>query len=328
MEGWRTADLKYQNFRVFHRVGTKIFVHYLTILRMGSSISSMYSEIGPDLLDDASIKKNCVYHLAVKGLNKVIRHDLSYSHLLAITSCPDSIAPSLGQCLNQHYNGLLHSTHTIDIVQGCTGGVSALILASQLCEHQKGNVLIVTSDAAQKATSVSSNVYQVFKNGVFACTVSWSESNKGLIHHSTRQYENLYEVVTIGLGHDADSIIASYPEEIVADSRLYLGLKLNNQLALQLMKKAEGFYEEFIANTGHPDILILHQVNPVIIDHLQKVFSKYPVQFINRASETGNCGCATTGVLLDMVRDSIQGKKVMICSFGTGGIITAGLWQF
>ena len=115
---------------------------------------------------------------------------------------------------------------------------------------------------------------------------------------------------------------------MTTDPRKHLGLRLDNHLAIKLMKEAERFYLDFIEHTGHPDLLILHQVNEPIIDHLEKVFSKYPIRFINMAKETGNCGCATTGILLNHLKNETKNKKVMICSFGTGGVITAGMWQF
>jgi 3-oxoacyl-[acyl-carrier-protein] synthase III len=295
---------------------------------MGVRITNTIANFGEDALTEAELINKSVLNLATDALKKVIHTGLSYSHLLAVTSCPDSIAPSLGQGINQQYNSILSNSHTIDIVQGCAGGVTALILASQLSEINKSNVLIVASDAAQKATSKRSEVYKVFKNGVFGCCVSYTETQQRLLHHKSKQYKDLYNTVTIALGHDADTIIADNINDVVIDSRKHLGLKLNNNHALKLMKEAEGFYLDFIAVTGHPDILILHQVNEVIIDHLEKVFSKYPVRFINVAKETGNCGCATTGIVLDMIKNEIEDKKVMICSFGTGGVITAGLWQF
>ena len=251
-----------------------------------------------------------------------------YSHFLSATSCPDSIAPSLSQCINQYNNIKLYNTHAIDIVQGCAGGVSAMILASQLAEHNKSNVLMVSADAAQKATSVTSEVYDVFKNGVFGCNISYTNDERKLIHHKSCQYPDLYNVVTIGLGHDADAIIMGNLTDMKTDPRKHLGLKLNNALAIKLMQKAESFYLDFIAETGHPDILILHQVNVLIINHLQKVFEKYPITFINMAEKTGNCGCATTGIVLDSIKEKIENKRVMVCSFGTGGVIVAGLWQF
>ena len=234
---------------------------------MGVQITNMFSKYRQEALHGAALKKNSVFHLADHALKHVLDQQIHYSHLLAATSCPDSIAPSLGQCINQYYNDLLGASHSIDIVQGCAGGVSALILASQLAELNKSNILVVTSDAAQKATSPTSDVYEVFKNGVFACCVSYTTDDKKLIHYQSRQYKDLHNVVTIGLGHDADEIIAANIEEVVTDSRKHLGLQLNNYLAIKLMKEAEDFYLKFVEKSGHPDILILHQVNEHIIDH-------------------------------------------------------------
>ena len=273
-------------------------------------------------------KSKTVFHLAERCLQFVMQPGTSYSHLLAATSCPDSISPSLGQSINQFYNNSLSNSHTIDIVQGCTGGVSAMIQASQLAEINKSHVLVVASDAAKKATSVSSEVYDVFKNGVFGCNISYTSENTRLIHSRSCQYKDLYEVVTIRLGHDADAVILENLGDMSTDPRKHLGLRLDNNLAIKLMQKAERFYLDFVAESGHPDILILHQVNVMIINHLQSVFGKYPVDFINMAEETGNCGCATTGIALNFIKKRIAGKKVMICSFGTGGVIIAGLWQF
>ncbi len=294
---------------------------------MGVKITGMYALYGEET-DSIIDQQKSVFHLANSCLQNVMESNVHYSHLLSATSCPDAIAPSLGQCINQYNNKILSAAHTIDIVQGCAGGVSAMILASQLAEYNKSNVLVIAADAAQKATSVSSEVYHVFKNGVFGCCISYADGNTRLIHHQSCQYRDLYDVVAIGLGHDADSIIMGNLADMKTDPRKHLGLKLNNNLAIKLMQKAENFYLDFIGVTGHPDILILHQVNIMIIDHLQKVFEKYPVNFINMAGETGNCGCATTGIVLNSIKGKIENKKVMICSFGTGGIIVAGLWQF
>ena len=294
---------------------------------MGVRITGMHALSGEET-DPVTRNSRSVFNLANLCLPYVLEEDTTYSHLLVATSCPDTISPSLGQCINQYHNQVFGRAHTIDIVQGCTGGVSAMIMASQLAEMNKSNVLIIAADAAQKATSISSEVYHVFKNGVFGCCIGYTEDNTRLVHHKSRQYKDLYEVVTISLGHDADAVITGNLHDMKTDPRKHLGLKLDNQLALKLMQKAEGFYLDFVDETGHPDILILHQVNVMIIDHLQKVFEKYPIHFINMAEETGNCGCATTGIVLDAIKQKIPNKKVMICSFGTGGVIIAGLWQF
>jgi len=295
---------------------------------MGVHITNMFSDYGRSALNGFSLGKSAVFHLADHALKHSLNKRTNYSHLLVATSCPDALAPSLGQCIGQHYNDQFGASHTIDIVQGCAGGVSALILASQLSELNRSNILVIAADAAQKAASPASDVFEVFKNGVFTCCVSYTEDSCGLIYHQSRQYKDLYNVVRIALGHDADAIIAANIGDMETDPRKHLGLRLDSQLAIKLMKEAEKFYLDFVEQTGHPDLLILHQVNEPIINHLQKVFAKYPTRFINMAKETGNCGCATTGILLDHLKTDLRGKKVMICSFGTGGVITAGLWQF
>jgi len=115
---------------------------------------------------------------------------------------------------------------------------------------------------------------------------------------------------------------------VLNDPRKYLGLDLNNTLALRLLRNAEDFYNEFVEESYAPDMIILHQVNLSMIQHLKTIFNKYDVEFVDVVKLIGNCGAATVGIALNQVADNISGKKVMLCSFGTGGVITAGLWQY
>jgi 3-oxoacyl-[acyl-carrier-protein] synthase III len=270
-----------------------------------------------------------VLHLAEKPIRSLIESGLpeNLSHLIVATTCPDSIAPSLGQTIVEKFSDILSDCHTIDIVQGCAGGVTALILGSELAELNKSTVMVVCADAARKSTSRSSRLNKTFGNGSFACLISYEDSEKGLIHKKSKQFKGLSEVVTVSLGHDADQIIMKEWKDMVTDPRKHLGLSMKNNLALKLMRHAEDFYLSFIRESGNPDIMILHQVNPLILRHLASVFKKYNVEFINVSQITGNCGVASVGIALDSIKESIQGKKVFLCSFGTGGVISAGLWE-
>jgi 3-oxoacyl-[acyl-carrier-protein] synthase III len=249
------------------------------------------------------------------------------SHIVIATTCPDKLAPSLGQMLVERYHSTFSDSHVIDIVQGCAGGVTALILASQLASMNKSNVLVIQADAAAKATSSKKSIHKIFGNGAFACVVRHCEESLGLLHYKSRQYKDLSEVVTVNLGHDADAIVFRERNHLLTDPRKYLGLSLNNRLALKLMRQAEKFYLDFVAESTTPDVMILHQVNPIIIQHLKTVFSKYEIEFVDVAALTGNCGAASVGIALDLAKKNIANKKVLLCSFGTGGVITAGLWQ-
>jgi 3-oxoacyl-[acyl-carrier-protein] synthase III len=248
--------------------------------------------------------------------------------MVVATTCPDSIAPSVGQELCNQFSPYLANTHTIDIVQGCAGGVTALLLGNKLAQNNEKAVLVVMADAAKKACHKESKNYDIFGNGSFACLLRSTDSSKRLLHSKSRQFKELTEVVHVKLGHDSDQLLAKH-EEIRHNPRKYLGLQMNNDMAISLLKKAKVFYEDFIDEIKiTPDVMILHQVNPKIVAYLETLFSLDGIKFINVSKIAGNCGAASVGIALKHASPCLDNKKVLICSFGTGGVITAGLWQF
>jgi len=261
-----------------------------------------------------------VLSLAEKSIIPLLsnRNAQKISHLIVATTCPDMLAPSLSQMLIEKF---------FDLVQGCAGGVSAMILGSQLAQLSQSSVMVVQADAAKKATSKSKSIHQIFGNGSFACLLRFDKSDKGMLHYKSQQYKGLSEVVTVKLGHDADEIIVENQKDIANDSRKYLGLSMSSPLALRLLRNAERFYLEFIQESMAPDAMILHQVNPDIMKRLRSIFAKYKVEFIDKSFLTGNCGAASVGIALHQAKDIVEGKKILLCGFGTGGVITAGLWQ-
>ncbi len=270
-----------------------------------------------------------VLNLATMVLNPLISSGLpdNLSHLIVATTCPDSLAPSLGQTIVEQFSRQFSHCHTIDIVQGCAGGVSALILGSQLAELNRSSVVVVSADAARKSTSPASSINRIFGNGSFTCLISYTDAGSGLVFSRSRQFRGLSEVVNVRLWHDADLVIRKEHKTIADDPRKHLGLKMDNMLAIRLLRKAEQFYRDFVSVSGKPDIMILHQVNPVILKLLTAIFRKYDLEFINISEQTGNCGVASVGLALNSIKNSLAGKKVFLCSFGTGGVITGGMWN-
>jgi len=297
---------------------------------MGIVLENIQSYYDYDNEMDMNDYPNQVFDLATKSLGKLINNSIleKPSHIILATSCPDMLSPSLGQKIIHEYNDWLSMSHSIDLVQGCAGGVSALILASQLAELNKSTVLVIQADAAKKAVDKSKEIHKIFGNGSFACIIKYKKNSNPLIHFKSKHYKGLGQVVKVNIGHDSDVIIKREINDMRNAPRKHLGLSLNNQLAVLLFSKAEQFFIDFVKESSMPDILILHQANPMIVNHLQKVFSKYPIQFINVASKIGNCGASTVGIALSLIKNEIEGKKVMLCGYGTGGVINAGLWQF
>ena len=273
-----------------------------------------------------------VLSLADKVLSEVlsIKPNGKISHLITATSCPDQLAPSMGQMIYQKFSEDLSETHILDLVQGCAGGTSALILGSELAQMHSSDVLVVLADAARNAVSESDPNYHQFGNGCFGCIISYNgNGNSGLKHKASKAFKELTEVVQIKLGHDANFIIKNESVDIAHDPIAHLGLSLDNELAMRLMRKAKSFYKDFVNQAKEkPDVMIFHQVNLQIIRALKSIFQHEIPEIIDVTEIAGNCGTASVGIALDSCKENLSGKKVMICGFGTGGIITAGLWQF
>ncbi|SDJ83085.1 3-oxoacyl-[acyl-carrier-protein] synthase III [Catalinimonas alkaloidigena] len=269
-----------------------------------------------------------VVDVALQSLRALLRRRPArpVSHLVVATTCPDRLTPSLGQELAAAFPELLGPCHVLDLVQGCTGGASALILGSQLAELHQSAVLVVAAEAAHQATSSASPLHDYFSRGSFACLVEGGPHPQRLLGSLSRQYADLRDVVTVNLGHVTPRVIQAQRQP-ACDPRRYLGLQMDKRMAMRLLRKAEAFYLDLVRTTGTPDYIILHQVNPGIIGHLKQVFARYPATFVDLAAEVGNCGVATVGVALDRIWPEARGKKVFVCSFGTGGMITGGVWQ-
>jgi len=272
-----------------------------------------------------------VVNLATKALSPLLQNGApkNFSHLVVATTCPDTLAPTLGQRLNEYFYPRFANTHVLDLVQGCAGGISAMILGSQLSEMNKSNVMVVLADAARQAVSDANRLRKFFGNGSFSCVIKHDQVSPGLIHTKTRQYQNLSELVCVKLGHHAHQTIRNEKEKVISTPLDFLGLSMNPTMAIRLLHHAEEFYREFIAECSTiPDIIVFHQVNPEILKTLQKLFSSKQCVVIDFSETIGNCGAASFGIAMDMIKNTLQNKKVFLCSFGTGGVISAGLWQF
>ena len=274
---------------------------------MGVHISHMNS-----VFNRANSYSETVTNLATSAaapilLNGAPKH---FSHVVVATTCPDTLAPTLGQSLNQFFYPRFAGSHVLDLVQGCAGGLSALVIATQLCELTKDNVMVVLADAARQSVSDDNNLRQYFGNGAFSCVLQYTDGPQRLIHHRTKQYKNLSELVMIRLGHRTHLEIQDKQKSILTSPLDHLGLHMNPILAIKLLRHAEEFYREFFAECNtKPDVMIFHQVNPDILNVLQGVFSKYVDDFINLGNLIGNCGSASFAIAMDQIKEKLPEKK-------------------
>lgn len=273
----------------------------------------------------------------------------AFGRIIVATSAPDRLSPSLAQMLQARFPELLSKVPALDLVQGCAGSVSGLCLAAEWADAFKKPVLFLAVDAASRATSPWAELNAGFGDGAFACVVAPCRGSDAsdatpLLKHCVTQFSDVRDVVLVGLGHHTRSLVQddklqaafgtrdTVPRKRVEDWARELedgfGLVFNRKLALRLVDHARGFVREFFEGLPKPDRVVLHQVNPRILDEVEKrVFPRSEGYrgFENHAEEIGNCGASSAGLVLGRVWK--PGERVFLCSFGTGGVISGSLWQ-
>jgi hypothetical protein len=176
---------------------------------------------------------------------------------------------------------------------------------------------------------ISSNpIREHFRDGSFSAIIVPTSDRRGLLAEKTMQFVELTNVVEIPLGHRTRELleggqVASLDIESVIDT---LGFHVNAMLISRMAKKAA----DFAANSGVPELepaaTIVHHPNNRIGQYINSLPIMKRLNTVDM-SEFGNCGAATVGIGFAKHFQALQGKRVAISSFGTGGVITCGCWQ-
>jgi 3-oxoacyl-[acyl-carrier-protein] synthase III len=189
--------------------------------------------------------------------------------------------------------------------------------------------LVVSADAAMKAVSSKSGLKENFGNGASAFLICGTKNGTQILEkYSSIQSSELLELVVVDVGHDSDKLISENLERISKDAKDVLGLKFNNVLGLKMISMANQFYKNFFEDIDEPNYLVMHNPNAKLSQVIKKILSFSSGEFYDRISTIPNCGAATTGIILiDLMKEKVdlENKKVFICSFGTGGVISGCL---
>ena len=115
------------------------FYDFIILGAVIHNMSSYYQFNGTN-----QISPRQVLSLADKVLSEVlsIKPNGKISHLITATSCPDQLAPSMGQMIYKKFSKDLSETHILDLVQVCAGGTSALILGSELAQMHSSGIMV------------------------------------------------------------------------------------------------------------------------------------------------------------------------------------------
>ncbi len=260
--------------------------------------------------------------------NTIKNYDTSnIAYFITVTTCPDYIAPSLGQVLIASIDSVPRSVQILDLVQGCAGATNALILGSSLASTSGQEVIIVIADAALNGIDNVSPLNSVFSNGAFSCIIVPDDSGKGLLFKDHSYFESLVDIVKVPVGQNTAYDILAQPN-IIHDPWTFLQLTVDSRQLVSFKNQAEPYILSLIERMPvKPDFAIFHTANKNVTSLLLKILDIHNIAMFDMFDEVKNCGASSVGVIIDKKYPLLHNKKVLICSFGTGGGINLGLWQ-
>jgi 3-oxoacyl-[acyl-carrier-protein] synthase-3 len=260
----------------------------------------------------------------------------SIDFLLFCTQSPDYFLPTTA-CLLQDRLGLTKSTGALDFNLGCSGYIYGLGLAQGLIETgQASNVLLITAETYSKFIHPKDrSVRTIFGDAAAATWISSASSPTG---SSKTAWLGPYVYGTDGRGGPnlivpAGGLRQPHSPETARESadasgnvrsadNLYMDgpevfaftMQVVPRLVRELMAKAS-------LGWGDIDLVIFHQANRHMLDHLRKSIHIPEEKFYISFAHCGNTVSSTIPIaLLDAQREGrVQdGSRVMLVGFGVG----------
>ena len=270
-----------------------------------------------------SNKTETALSLAIKSCNKLKLDKSSIDGLIYVTQSPEYILPSTS-CILQNKLKLKKDIIAFDINQGCSGFVQALFVAMSFLKTNKfRKILLICSDTYTKyikkdnkscqtifSDCASSMIIgkQTFKKTSFIFGTDGSGSNNLIVKNSGSNYKK---------GLDP---------EIFMDGKKVL---------LFTMSNVPNFIEKILKknNLRISDIkyFLFHQASKIVLDNLIRIMKLSKNKVYCNYEKIGNTVSSTIPVIMhDLIKNKKikKGDKIIICGFGVGYSIAAGLLEF
>ncbi|MGM9913446.1 beta-ketoacyl-ACP synthase III [Floccifex sp.] len=223
--------------------------------------------------------------------------------IILASTTPDQITPSTA-CIVQEKLGLNQSQCTaFDINAACSGFVYALTIAKNLLEDYD-TILVIGAETLSRIVDWNDrNTCVLFGDGAGACIVRKSEKgkmisytkSKGDIHHT--------------LHCDFDKKLEMNGKEVFR-----YAIEAMPTAIEQVLKKAH-------VSISDIDLIIPHQANIRILQHVSKKMNISLDRFFINLNEFGNTSSASIAIALAQAKEQgklKEGSKIVLTGFGSG----------
>jgi 3-oxoacyl-[acyl-carrier-protein] synthase-3 len=280
----------------------------------------------------------CASDIAVQASKKLFeshacsREDIDF--LLFCTQSPDYFLPTTA-CVVQDRLGLRTTCGALDFNLGCSGFVYGLGLAKGLIEtNQAKNVLLVTAETYSKFIHENDrSVRTIFGDGAAATLIrevqgcdETSDEPIGPFTYGTdgRGAKNL--IVPVGgmrhrVAATSEARADTFGNERTSANLYMNGAEIFNFTLRSVPEAVRKLLEGMRMRLDDIDLIVFHQANRYMLDHLQKKLNIPANKFVVAMEHVGNTVSSTIPIALSDAASSGRlrdGDRVMLVGFGVG----------
>lgn len=265
---------------------------------------------------------------ALLAATEILVQEVDY--LIVCTQSPDYFLPTTA-CIVHESLGLRPDAGAVDINLGCSGYVYGLGLAKGLIESgQVKNVLLITADTYSKFLNpADKTVRTIFGDAAAATLVAARESAfadiSGITYGTDGSGAKNLIVPRGGLRPGADIAPMAEPAARGLQATQYDLFMNGPEIFNFTLKIVPETFASILENAGiskdDVDLVVVHQANAFMLEHLRKKLDVPTEKFFVHLSECGNTVSSTIPIALTEAVKSGElrrGMQVLIMGFGVG----------
>lgn len=244
---------------------------------------------------------------ASSGLTRISE---AYTHvfenvdaIIVVSQSYDNRIPSLSTRIQKHLS-LKPETFCIDIMDGCSGYIKALQIASMLGNSAYQKVLIIAGDINSSMTTNADLATKI----LFGDGLSVSILEAGVDKLDTKLFN----------AGDTENVISCDIRENVMHMNGFEVFRFTRNVIPKLIKT---YLEESNEKLDSYDLVALHQASDLVVTTISKML-KLNNQFINNfaCGEIGNLGAGSIGAWLSQGENLVKSgrNKMLAVGFGSG----------
>jgi 3-oxoacyl-[acyl-carrier-protein] synthase-3 len=247
---------------------------------------------------------------AEKLLKKLRWSNDKIGFIIFVSQTRDHILPQTS-CKIQEKLKLNKNILTLDLPMGCSGFVNGLYIAKTISSNMKKNGLLMCGDIVSKLISKNDQkISHLFGDCGTAIAIKYSKKvNK----------KSYYLFGTDGAGFSDLIYKSSGLNSYINKDYLHMnGAKIFEFAMREVPTQINKILKENKLSKTKIDYVIFHQASKFIIKNLSNKLNFDEKKILYSIENFGNTNSASIPLTMLLNKNSIQGKRLLLCGFGVG----------